>query len=311
MSATPADIASRAREAAITVAWRQWAALGAPVSGGAVQARAIVDPEALVLVSCVLRDGERRLDDVLAWWATAGAPLMSVQRITTLRKQFPASAQGGLTAFARAVVDAGDPRWRSLAAQAEGEDELLGRGKRGGDVSLISAPALMLRLRSAFGVGVKADLLAVLLGLGGASATVRTLAAATGYTLAAVRRAAQEMTAARIAHRTLSRPVTYAADPRDWEVLLGFRPGTDAPAWRYFAQLFAFVAAVIEWSDEASSVSPYIAASTARDVFDAHRGTFELNRIRIPEPSDYRGEEYLEGFAAAVDALASWLDEAG
>jgi len=72
MCATVAEIASLAREGATDAAWTQWAALGAPVSS-AVPARSVIDPEALLLLSASLRGSERRLDDVMAWWAAAGS----------------------------------------------------------------------------------------------------------------------------------------------------------------------------------------------------------------------------------------------
>ena len=314
MCATPAEIASRASGIAASVAWRQWAALGAPVSSGGDFPHSVIDPEALLLLSCVLRGRERRLDDVLAWWAEAGAALTSVQRAATLRKAFPTSASAGLGAFARAALAAGDGRWRGLSSHAEdGEVVLVTRGKRGRDVQLVAAPALMLRLRAAFGVGVKADLLSVLLALDGGEATVRALTLSTGYTAAAVRRAAQEMAAARTVQGTRGRPAAFYVDARRWVELLDFGPGSDAkpPAWRYFAQVFAFLAAVLEWEERTSpDGNMYLAASSARDVFEAHRAAFDLNRIRVPEPSDHRGEAYLNAFSSVVDTLAEWMSAA-
>jgi hypothetical protein len=313
MCATPAEIASRASEIATSIAWRQWAALGAPVSSSGDFPHSVIDPEALLLLSCVLRGRERRLDDVLAWWAEAGAALTSVQRAATLRKAFPASASAGVGAFARAALSGGDGRWRGLSSRAEDGEVLLTRGKRGRDVQLVAAPALMLRLRAAFGVGVKADLLSVLLALDGGEATVRKLALSTGYTAAAIRRAAQEMAAARTVQGTRGRPAAFYVDARRWVALLDFGPDPDAkpPAWRYFAQVSAFLAAVLEWEERTSpDASAYVAASSARDVFEAHRAAFDLNRIRVPEPSDYRGEAYLDAFSSVVDALAAWMSTA-
>ncbi|HKP75197.1 MAG TPA: hypothetical protein VJT67_06605, partial [Longimicrobiaceae bacterium] len=72
MCAAVAEIASAARTAAIDAAWTQWAALGAPVASSATTARSVVDPEALLLLAGAMRPLERRLDDVLAWWAATG-----------------------------------------------------------------------------------------------------------------------------------------------------------------------------------------------------------------------------------------------
>jgi len=298
-----AEIASAARVAAVDAAWRQWAALGAPVSGSGV-AVSVADPEALLLLSCVLRDGERRLDDVLAWWASAGATLLSVQRVRTMMRQYPASTRNGLAAFAHAAIAAGDARWKLLAGPSP-EDALFSRGKRAREPRLAVYTALMLRLRAAFGVGVKADAIAVLIAMGGADATVRSLVRATGYTAAAVRRAVKEMEAARVVRSTAVRPAAYRVDAGAWSAFLGTDAG-ELGGWRYFADLFAFLAAVIAWG-EAEGDDGYVSASAARDIFEAHRLAFELSRIPFPKPEDALGARYLDAFAVTVHGLADWL----
>ena len=302
------EIASAAREAAADAVWRQWSLLGAPVSGASPAPRSVIDPEALLLVSASIRSSERRLDDVLGWWAVAGSPLLSVQRTTTLLRRFPPSARAGVASFAIAAAAAGDGRWATLARTA-GEASLDSRGKRGGEPRLTPYPALMLRLRAGFGVGVKADLLAILLAMGGADATVRSLSQASAYTPAAVRRAAQEMEAAAFVRRTHDRPVTYYVDPGRWTVLLEEPGGTagNGQGWRSFAQLFAFLAWVGAWAEEQRDASPYVASSAARDLYEAHRSAFELNRISVPDPTRSTGAEYLDAFAATVRKVGEWL----
>ncbi|HET7231605.1 MAG TPA: hypothetical protein VFJ16_16465 [Longimicrobium sp.] len=302
MMSARAEIASAARGAAADAAWRQWAALGAPVS--AAGTTAVIDPEALLLLSCTLRVRERRLDDVLGWWAGAGAALLSVQRVRTIARRYPARVCDGLAAFAHAAMDAGDGGWRSVT-RADAGDPIVSRGKRGREPRIATAPALMLRLRAAFGVGVKADVLAVLIAMGGADATVRALVHATGYTAAAIRRAVREMSAARVVRSTSTRPASYRVDPASWSAFLGMEgePGT---SWRYFADLFAFLAAVMDWG-EAGDDNGYVAATTARDIFEAHRTTFELNRIPFIEPDDAPGARYLDAFGTTVDHLGAWL----
>ena len=150
------EIASAAREAAVEAVWRQWSLLGAPVTGANPTPRSVIDPEALLLLSASMRSTERRLDDVLAWWAAAGSTLVSVQRTTTLLRRFPPAVRTGMAPFAAAAVEAGDGRWVALSRAAD-EGTLTSRGKRGGEPRLIPYPALMLRLRAGFGVGVKAE----------------------------------------------------------------------------------------------------------------------------------------------------------
>jgi hypothetical protein len=301
------ELASIAGTAATNAVWRQWSLLGAPIAGASVVPRSVIDPEALLLLSVSIRASERRLDDVLGWWAVAGSTLLSVQRTSTLLRRFPPSARAGVASFAVAAVEAGDNRWSTLA-RAAGDGSLASRGKRGREPRLAPYPALMLRLRAGFGVGVKADLLGILLAMGGSDATVRSLSQASGYTPAAVRRAAQEMEAAAFIRGTHSRPATYYVDSGRWLPLLdGSGMASSGEGWRSFAQVFAFLAWVGAWGDEQRDASPYVASSAARDLYEAHRTAFELNRIRVPDPAESTGAAYLDDFAATVRTLSEWL----
>jgi hypothetical protein len=254
-----------------------------------------------------MRDSERRLDDVLTWWAARGSPLLSVQRTTTMLRRFPPSTAAAVALFAAAAAEAGDGRWRTLARAVDGVASLASRGKRGGEPRLTPGPALMLRLRAGFGVGVKADLLAILLAMGGTDATVRSLSEASGYTLAAVRRAAREMEAAALVQGTHSRPASYYVDPERWTVLLEERGTGDGHGWRSFAQIFAFLAWVGDWGDEQRDASAYVASSAARDLFEKYRGAFEFNRISVPEPHDYPGAGYCDAFGETVRTVCMWV----
>jgi hypothetical protein len=305
MSGRIDEIASVARKAAADAVWQQWAVLGAPITGAGSTPQSVIDPEALLLLSAFVRPAERRLDDVLSWWAASGSTLLSVQRTTTLLRQFPPATRGGVAAFAADAVKAGDARWATLAKATTEETMLASRGKRGGEPRLTSDPALMLRLRAAFGVGVKADLVALLLAANRQASTIRTLSKASGYTPAAIRRAAQEMEAADVIRPVQGRPVAYYADPQRWAALLGTSAGEES-AWRWFAQVFAFLAWTGEWGDEHSESSPYVASTTARDLLEEHRSAFEQNQISFPRFLGI-GDSGVDALAESVQAVAGWL----
>jgi hypothetical protein len=307
------EAAEAAREATLNAVWRQWRTLGAPLAGGASgPTRSIIDPEALVLLSLVLRKDERRLDDVLGWWAGFGASLLSVQRIATMAGAFPDSVREDLRELAWTAAAAGDRRWGRLKGEGVSEG-IVHRGKGHGELRLGEEPALMLKLRAGFGVGVKADVLSILIGLGGSPLTVRTLAAASSYTLVAVRAAAQEMVQAKIIRTTSERPAIYSVDADGWLQLLFPKPNgvREAPPWRFSAQVFAFLAGVLEWADAARDVrvSTYVHSSRARDLFEAHQAVFSYNQIVIPDTQPYRGPEFLTVFQAIVERLSTWTEE--
>lgn len=312
------DIERVVREVALAACWEQWRSLGALAGGqGVRRATSIVDPEALVLLSLLVRDDERRLDDFLGWWASTGATLLSVQRAHNLAKQFPERARDRLGAFARLATEAGDRRWKRH--QGESGVGLVPREGKGAErLALYEPTALVLRLRSGFGVGAKADLLAFLLGLGGDRASTREAAEALAYTEVAVRTAAQEMALARFVEEMPDRPALYAADPRAWADLLGFTETGDArkrggapPTWRYWAGVFAFLAAVLAWVEEGKGAewSPYVWSSRARDLCEQHRHTLDAVRLRCPDGERHRGSAYLSAFAATVQEVVSWVLE--
>jgi hypothetical protein len=318
------DVERAVREVALTACWEQWRSLGALAGEqGARRAAAIIDPEALVLLSLLVRDDERRLDDFLGWWASIGAGLLSVQRAHNLAKQFPERARERLGAFARLATEAGDRRWKRHQAEGGGFELAPREGKGAERPAIYEPPALVLRLRSGFGVGAKADLLAFLLGLDGERASTKEAAEALAYTEVAVRAAAQEMARARFVEETPNRPALYAADPDAWAGVLGFtdvgfaeagdarKRGSAPPMWCYWAGVFAFLADVLAWVEEGRGAawSPYVWSSRARDLCERHRHALDTIRIRCPDGERHRGSAYLGAFAATVREVTAWVPE--
>ncbi|NBF39495.1 MAG: hypothetical protein GVY14_03680 [Spirochaetes bacterium] len=328
-SAIARKIGERVREAGAQAAWRQWARLGATaLQGEDGGARAIVDPEALLLLSLYLEPAERRLRDFTCWWAHVGSELMSVQRTKTLLKRFPAETEGRLGAFARWAMENGDKRWRRYAPEepeaeepeaeepeADGERGVGSRSGKGADRPRLSAPpALVLRLRAGFGVSAKADVMAYLLGTRERAASVQETADATAYSRATVGGALSDMARAGFIQEIGDRTARYFAPVRPWAQLLQFESGsagTDrspvTPAWRYWSGLFAFLAQTDRWARSADDLSDYLRSSRARDIYIRYQPALDRNRIDAPRPEAYRGATYLEGFEETVDVLVRWL----
>lgn len=327
-NATVHEIGERVREAGTRAAWRQWARLGASaLQGEDRDAQAIIDPEALLLLSLYLEPAERRLRDFAYWWAHVGSELMSVQRTKTLLKRFPPKTETQLGAFARWAVEAGDKRWRRYASdkpeadkpEADEERGVANRSGKGAERPRISvSPALVLRLRAGFGVSAKADALAYLLGTRERASSVQETADATAYSRATVGGVLGDMARARFIQETGDRSARYFAPVRPWAHLLGFdgRPADSdgavangAPAWRYWSGVFAFLAQTDRWVRSAKGQSDYLRSSRARDLYIRYQPAFEKNRIDVPRPEAYRGAAYLEGFEETVDTFIRWLPE--
>ncbi len=315
--ASLSSLAAELRHSATHLAWSQWHALGASVTTEAT-AQAIVDPEALILLSLTLRRSERRLTDVLESWMAINSGWISVQRIKNLRRAFPQATRGEIPWLAAVARERGkDARWSSLASLATKEGGVRPRSNkaRAVEVRYQSAPTLMLQLRRGLGVGVKADILSCLIGVwnqGREWASAAMLAEATGYTPAAVRRAADDLAAARfirplesVASSTLAQRM-YTVELAAWRSIL--QVGEAGLKWRWWAERFAFVADLLE-REEASrgrEVSSYAYSVLARELVEGHRATLVRDQIvdqaEFAEVSDWPA--LLE---ESVGAVRRWM----
>jgi hypothetical protein len=276
-SATPllAELSSTLREAALSVVWLQWRALGAQTATRG-QARSMVDPEALVLLSLALDAAEPRLWDVMGDWAILNASLLSVQRIKNLIGHHPGDVRTRVGAFAHLVqTEAKDVRWRSLATEPlEGAGPARRTNKlRAREASFDHAAALWLRLRLALSVGIKADTMAFLLGRAGGWASGRAIASATSYTLPAVRRAVEDLSQAGLVlsrKRPHMAAVEYSVRHQSWGEVLGL--DTAVPPWRNWHERFAFVVAFLAWAERTGekNVTSYAFGALGRDLLIKH-----------------------------------------
>jgi len=311
----------RIREAAegtiVEATWAQWSALtGAAVRVGRKPVWTIVDPEALVLASFAVGHVERRLEDMVASWARGAAYLMSMQRMRTLASRFPEPVEGHLVDFARAAIAGGDKRWKRLAS-TQAASEYTARVKPMGRLRLTEGPALTLRLRAGFGVNAKADILSLLLGLAGAAADLKVIAAASAYTERAVRTATEEMTLAGFILEIEGRPSSFYAETRAWgHVLQRHRlpsqePAPAVPRWRSWAAVFAFLAGVIEWANRVQDEgwSAYVSSSRARDLVENHGRQLRQAQLDVPFPVSARGPEYLLDFEDLVLQVQRWTND--
>ena len=302
------SIVSPLREAAVQAAWTQW---GAMAFGAAAKApaRAIVDPEALVLATLVLEEHERRLDRLVQMWIGVGSRLLSTGRLASLLRDYPESVTPKVAAFAAAAAGAGDARWKRLAGKARAKVAAR-QSVEAVTPDLRQPSTLMLRLRLALGVGIKADALAFLLGRSGVRATVREIASGTGYFERAVRRALDDLVAARFVGIQATSPISYYAQWAKWEQLLGVDQNS-APLWRYWHELYVVVVALDGWGHEADAArwSRYVAASRLRDVFE-RIAPFRARAYVLEAPDwEQPAERWIEGewIAQLTDRLKGVL----
>ncbi len=133
-----------------------WIALGGQLEGD--PEATVVDPEALIAATAELASDEDRIIGVALDWCVAYGEAVNSSRLRRIARTMDATA--ALASFAVAVSAVGGPTWSQGAGATPIAAEL--RGKVA--VRDLSSPArLVWRLRSAFGVNARADILALLL----------------------------------------------------------------------------------------------------------------------------------------------------
>lgn len=292
----------------VNAVWRQWSALDSP-AGERRPARAIVDPEALILASTRLVERERRLWDLLAWWARTSSRLLSVQRMKNLASGPVGDGEPRVGEFAHLALETGnDGRWKSFERTPPSLEARA--SKTEAPPPRLRHPAtLILLLRRGMGVGIKPDVLGVLVGEDGRGRDVKSLARATMYSSRAVRRSAEEMAQGRLIRIVEESPITFSADASAWLAVLRLEP--PPPEWRPWHQVFSLfnrltrILGGLEAGEEG-----YVASSRLRDAMTTYAGTLRTMGLEVPEAERYKGEEYLEPFLEFVPHLTEWLEDA-
>lgn len=289
------NLLNHVHHATVDLAWSQWTALGA--MGGEVKATAMVDPEALVLLSLSAMEQERRLEDFLVWWAKEGARFTSVQRMKSLASLFPPSTQAALSEWAGWALSFGDKRWSSLAGTPS--PPRANRSSKGIDrPSFSEASALWLRLRVGFGVSVKSDVLAQLLSHTDTVFSVKDLADALGYTDVAIRSAVADLVQTQWVAAKGTRPLQVFVRAEPWRPLLQV---DELPKGRPLAAISALLVHLAVELRKNAHLTAYLQASRVRDVVEAHHPQIAPHAPALP--SHGMGEAYLDGVMGWVGGV--------
>jgi hypothetical protein len=275
----------------------------------------VIDPESLVLLSLAFRNEERRLTDLLRWWAREGAPLTNVQRMRTLADQLGERSGPDFALFSRWATQEGHRSWARYASDEPDAGAAPVRRSKGLETLVLVEPAtLMVRLRAAFGVNAKADVLVFLIGLRGAMATVAVISRALGYTQTAVREAVKDMATARLIQETSDRPASYSTYHRPWVDLLELAsPGAAergvGPAWGMWTSLFALLTEAYRLAPTASAGAnaEHVAASAARDAIERHAYGLNFHGIPVPQLERYPGRELAKALLATLENVSEKL----
>lgn len=301
----------------------QWQVLDSGPGAVTDGARAVIDPEALLMISLWLMPRDTAVGATVHAWVARWSDLLSVQRTRNIGKAFPDDVQYQLRAVAITAHERGkDFRW-SPVINMHGNTPPTG----GGEAALRTThdtptgvtharlavghdALLMLRLRMAFGVGVRSDALAFLLARGSAWSTVTEIALATGYTPSAIRRALDRMAEADIIRVLDDGATRYRCDPASWATLLGIHDSV-AP-WQYWLQCFAFIAMFVEWADGVAKrkLTAYAMTEGLRSLARKFRPTDDRETVRVWDHA-FRDGSTLPEMDAALAGLADVIELSG
>lgn len=265
-------------------AWSQWIALGVDAVGE--RDDAVVDPEALIALTAELGDADARLRDASTDWCVAYGRYVNGSRLRQVTRELrtPPEAIGEYVAT---VADAGGPAW-PMATRAR--LDYAPRGKARLD-SAIAPPRLRIRLRAAFGVNARADVLAAVLGAPTIGLSVADLARRTRFTKPNVALAVDALILAGLLEAHQVGNERRVALTRDGEILPGLRPPVAQPDW---VTRFGVALEALRFARQ-NGLSPSVRAIEARRVVEGLQT--RITSEGLPQPNlDAFGEDFATAF---------------
>lgn len=308
----------------VALAWDEWAQMGLLATPHRRSPWA-QDPEALIIFTLEVSRAEPRLFDELLDWMLVNEPLLSVRRLRAmcidevdrslaaatlawLADQRPQARLGTRTEnTARSTLR---PLFQSEIQVGEPDEDFASAGWLRPPLSPShksqqpdpKAPInLAFRLRQILGVGIRAEVVRILLTTEASWVNAQTLARSSGYAKRNVHDALTGLsTAGVVTAFTVGAEQRYVADRPAWAALLGSEPG-ELPAHRDWPQLLAVLRRALRWLEqpELAAVSDYLRSSMARDLLELASGDLAFAGIPIhldssPDSSWRNLEDILE-----------------
>lgn len=288
-------LASALQGALLDRAWIQWAALG--VDATVKRDDAVVDPEALVALTAELGDADARLRDVSTDWCVAFGRYINGSRLKQVARELgtPTDAIGEYVAT---IAAAGGPTWPMATRPRPG---YIRRDKARLD-SAESRSRLRIRLRAAFGVNARADILAALLATSPSGLNAADLARTTRFTKPNV---ASALDALLLAGLVTARPVGNERRfklPPKVPILPGLRPPVAQPDW---VHRFGVALETLRFL-ERNELSATVRAIDARRLVDSLIDRISAEGMPIPNIGA-TGDDFTDAFDRWVVDLTYWF----
>lgn len=276
--------ASPLHGALLNRAWIQWIALGVDAVGE--RDAAVVDPEALIALTAELGDADARLRDVSTDWCVAYGRYVNGSRLKQVVRELrtPPEAIGEYVAT---VAAAGGPAW-PMATSAR--SNYTTRGKARLD-SAFALPRLRIRLRAAFGVNARADVLAALLAAPRIGLSLADLARKTRFTKPNVAFAVDALVLAGLLEARSVGNERRVTLTQNGKILPGLAPPVVQPDW---VTRFGVALEVLRFDDR-GGMSTSVRAIEARRVVESLRE--RITSEGLPQPNlDAFGDDFAVAF---------------
>jgi hypothetical protein len=289
-------VSRRLSDRLVAFAWDEWAQMGLLATPHR-RSPWVQDPEALIVFTLEVARAEPRLFDELMDWMLVNESLLSVRRLRAMcidetdralttaalgwlaRRRPRARLSGHGPTSAPATLQ---PLFRVGGPVNEADEDFAAAGLLRPPLTAShkshppnpTAPInLAFRLREILGVGIRAEVVRVLLTIEAPWINAQTLARATGYAKRNVHDALAGLsTAGVVSALTVAAEHRYTADRPAWAALLGCEPD-ELPSHRDWPQLLGALRRILRWSEQPELVgmSDYLRASSARDLIGAIR----------------------------------------
>ena len=286
---------SSLQSALLNRAWTKWIALGVDAVGE--RDDAVVDPEALIALTAELGDADARLRDVSTDWCVAYGRYVNGSRLKQVARELETPPQA-IGEYVATVAAATGPSW-PMATRPRAE--YVTRGKARLDSAV--APALLrIRLRAAFGVNARADILAALLAAPVIGLSVADIARTTRFTKPNVASAVDALVLAGLLDaRTVGNERRLTLTRAD-EILPGLTSPVVQPDW---VTRFGVALEVLRFTRQ-EGMSPSVRAIEGRRIVEGLRTRILAEGLPQPNTSAL-GDQFADAFDRWVVQLVDFL----
>ncbi len=301
---SPSELAAEIQERLLALCWSQWAQMGLLTSPSGEPSRRAQDPEALLVMTLEVGRADARLFDETLDWSASNGRLLSLRRLRAMcvddedralvdgtarwlewERTKPVTAGGQLRDL---FLDGGPIRELDPAFASAGlARPLLQRTGRSLSPDLSLPINLSLRLRAILGVGIRAEVVRILLTIRAGWMTAAPLARTSGYTKRNVHDALTSLSDAQVIRvmRTGGGELRYAIDPIRWAALLGCAE-EELPGHLEWGTLLGALRSVLRWGRAVltSEASEYLQASQARELLERFAPQLAYAGVSVEEP---------------------------